>query len=85
MFTISFNYDGNTYSALVHEKYSLNAKQYRITIMNGELEQLLFGNHILIEKDGNICPCKPPNSENAKLISEVIKSLNEYLVYSAIF
>jgi hypothetical protein len=85
MFTLPFEYNGSNYSALVHEKYLANGKQYRITIMNGELEQLLFGNHILIEKDGLICPGTTPKPENEKLILQLIHNLKECMDCSAVY
>ena len=54
MFTIPFEYNGKQFSALVHEKHLQDGKQYRVTIMNGELEQLLYGNNILIKKKTGI-------------------------------
>jgi hypothetical protein len=85
MFTLPFKYNGSNYSALVHEKYLVNGKQYRITVMNGDLEKLMFGNNILIEKDGIICPGNAPNPDNEELISQIINSLTDCLVCSAVY
>lgn len=85
MFTLTFVYNGTAYSALVHEKYLTDGKQYRITVMNGDLEQLLFGNNILIEKDGKLCPVNDAKEENKNLIKQIINSLNKSLLSSAVY
>lgn len=50
--TISFDYNRRVYAALVSIKKRPERTEYRITIMNGELEKLFFGHHILVENDG---------------------------------
>jgi hypothetical protein len=56
MFSINFKYRNAHYKALIRviEPTGKKEKEYRITIMNGELEVLLYGNHILVEKNGKI-------------------------------
>jgi hypothetical protein len=55
MFSITFNYRKSQYEALVRVvKQKDNFKKYRITIMNGELEVLLFGHHFFSEEDGKL-------------------------------
>ena len=85
MFTLPFEYNGKNYSALVQEKFLENGKEYRLTIMNGELESLLFGNHILVERNGTLSCCTEARQENEQLVLQLINSLNEYLVYSAVY
>lgn len=50
--SLPFEYKQHQYKALVAIKKYLNHKEYRITIMNGELEKKFFGHHIIIEKSG---------------------------------
>lgn len=53
MFSIRFNYRKSAYEALIRVvKEKDNKKEYRITVMNGELEMLLYGHHMLKEEDG---------------------------------
>lgn len=55
MFSITFKYKKSQYQALIRViKEREQEKEYRVTIMNGELEMLLYGNHVLIEKNGRI-------------------------------
>ena len=79
MITLSFNYNGNKYSALILEKFLEDRKEYRVTIMNGDLEKLLFGNNILIERAGKILCPNPPRPENETLVKQIIQSLMNWL------
>jgi len=79
MITLSFQYNGNNYSALVIEKFLDNRKEYRVTVMNGELEKLLFGNHILVERSGNILCPNSPKPENETLVTQIIHALKNWL------
>lgn len=49
--TINFTYKDKEYKALVNEKKSDSCKQFRITIMNGELETLLHGHNVILYKN----------------------------------
>jgi hypothetical protein len=78
MFTISFDYNGTVYNALVNEKHHGN-KQYRITIMNGELEKLLHGNNVIIADDNELQESETSSGEKEKLLSQIRKALIKYL------
>jgi hypothetical protein len=52
MLSLEFMYKSKTYYALVRTKLIGQEKQYYITVMNGELEMLLYGNHVILE-DGD--------------------------------
>ncbi|PZR24000.1 MAG: hypothetical protein DI535_22930 [Citrobacter freundii] len=55
MFSIRFNYRKSAYEALIRVvKDKGSRKEYRITVMNGELEMLLYGHHVLTEEDGKL-------------------------------
>lgn len=49
---MKFSFEENAYSALVRIKNDLNIEYY-ITVMDGELEKLLYGNHIFIKSNGH--------------------------------
>lgn len=49
--SLPFEYKQRTYTALIAVKKDKDHKEYRVTITNGELEKLLFGHHIIIEKE----------------------------------
>ena len=50
--SLEFTYRSKTYHALIRTKMSDQRLAYYVTIMNGELERLLYGNHILFDVDG---------------------------------
>ncbi len=50
---VSFEFEQTFYQAVVLAKHDGNSRQYRITIMNGDLEKMLFGCHTILEKAGN--------------------------------
>jgi hypothetical protein len=64
--SIEFEYREKTYFALVRIKEKLPA-EYHITIMNGPLEQRLYGNHIFIESAGEIIMDPIPENETGQL------------------
>jgi hypothetical protein len=85
MFTLPFNFNGNEYTALVHEKYMTMGKEYRITIMNGELETLLYGDHIISELDGMFITKNTTVEEKQKLLSSVKSALTEHLMAGQVY
>lgn len=51
--TVSFTYRQSDYDALVRVKIKDDeSKEYHVTVMNGELEKMLYGNHVLSVKNG---------------------------------
>ncbi len=48
--SIEFLYKKRTFYALVRPKTRDGQTAYHVTIMNGELERLLFGQHILVDE-----------------------------------
>lgn len=51
MFVFSFHYNNSTYKAIAN-KWKESNGYYRITVMNGDLERLLFGNNIVSPEEG---------------------------------
>ena len=85
MFTLSFNFNGNEYSALVHEKYMTTGKEYRITIMNGELEKTWNGERIISDLDGTLTFGQTVNADKEKLSSCIREALSEYLMATQVY
>ena len=48
---VEFNYRSKTYFALIRTKTNEIEKRHYLTIMNGELEQLLYGHYIIIDNE----------------------------------
>jgi hypothetical protein len=50
--SLEFFYRSKMYYALVRTKPHEEGKMHSITVMNGDLERLLYGHHVIIEKRG---------------------------------
>ena len=62
-----FVYRQKTYFALARIKEINHNKEYHITIMNGALEQKLYGNHIFIDEADEILMGPVPEKETGQL------------------
>jgi hypothetical protein len=89
MITLPFNFKNNEYAALVREKMNAGQKEFHVTIMNGELEQLFFGNRVIKECDCEDSCCvsehMTPESQSAiaQLKSAIIKALRENMLLTS--
>ncbi len=54
MIAVGFQYKDNSYKALIRLKEKGPKKEYHITVMDGTLERLLYGNHIVVEENGQL-------------------------------
>lgn len=52
--SIEFEYREKTFYALARIREKNGHNEYHVTIMNGALEQKLYGNHIFLEDAGSI-------------------------------
>lgn len=79
MLSLEFMFRSKTYYALVRTKLNDNEKYHYVTVMNGDLERLLYGYHIIIEKeDGEFCPASEvPGVEIADLQACVLHALKQ--------
>ena len=77
--SLKFLYDEREYYSLLRVKEKDAQKEYHITIMNGELESRLFGNHIVSEVDGLLSVDLPVDRELARLKLQIAEELSKYL------
>ncbi|MEO5995424.1 MAG: hypothetical protein ABIN89_01915 [Chitinophagaceae bacterium] len=78
--SIGFEYNGTPFSFLARVKERGNFTEYHITVMNGALEKLLYGDHIIFAVNGQIEINIPVElNEQHQLKIEVAKALNLYL------
>jgi hypothetical protein len=54
--SLAFIYKSKVYYALIRTKKCEDKTGYYITIMNGDLEMMLYGNHIILETEGKLEP-----------------------------
>lgn len=81
LLSIGFEFKGNSYSTLIRVKEKEDCNEYKVTIMNGDLERLLYGEHIITEVCGKInddIACDD-STEQYKLRQVIVKSLSAYL------
>jgi hypothetical protein len=76
MLSMEFEYREKLYAALVRVKKINDNIEYHLTIMNGDLEKLLYGWHIFKEEQGRFVPCRAAEKgETAALQSTVCNAL----------
>jgi arginine deiminase len=81
IFTVEFQYNNKSYSALVRIKNLDSHTRFCITVMNGDIERKLYGNNFLTIKDGQLVSIsdKEMSPEVALLQSAIAGSLEKYL------
>jgi len=77
---VEFVYRSKTYFALIRTKKIKFKKRHYITILNGELEQLFYGHHIIIDKECVlVSPAEILNAGILELNQSVAKALGQIL------
>jgi len=77
--SLKFLFKEREYYSLLRVKEKENRKEYHITIMNGELESYLYGNHIITEVNGFLTVEIPNDNDIAKLKLQIAEELSKYL------
>jgi hypothetical protein len=78
--SLEFIYKSTMYYALIRTKEYEERRLHSVTIMNGDLERLLYGNHIIIEKEGCFQSALPVmNIQIGELKQCVINALCRYM------
>jgi hypothetical protein len=52
LLTIGFEFKDDFYYSLIRVKEKEESVDYQVTVMNGDLEKLLYGNHIIKKTNG---------------------------------
>lgn len=73
MFVFNFHYNNNSYKAIANIWKSSNG-YYRITVMNGDLERLLFGNNIVSPDEGWVNTTDHSGNADLKELQEALLS-----------
>lgn len=76
---LGFEYNNGIEYSLIRQKTKDSGNEYAVTVMNGELEKQLFGNHVILEKDGCLLLDNPGGDEQHKLKEQITKALGELL------
>lgn len=76
---LAFEYRNVMHYCLIRYKAFQKHNEYAITIMNGELEKILFGNHIICEKEGCLFLENAGNDVQKVLKERIAKKLSTLL------
>lgn len=79
LLNIGFEYKGCIHYSLIRVKEKENCIEYQVTVMDGNLEKLLYGNHIIKEVNGQLEIDLPDDNEQRELKTTIAQSLNAYL------
>jgi len=78
--SLGFEFKGKEYYSMIRVKERNHKTEYHITVMNGDLERLLYGNHIISEINGELeIESIPQNTEQCKLKKQIAEALNRHL------
>jgi hypothetical protein len=77
--TLAFRFCEKLYDSVILVKKYADRTVYQVTVMNGELEKLLYGNHHIYEKNGvlEVEPCD--NKEQQLLKTRIAEALSQVL------
>jgi hypothetical protein len=79
LLNIGFEYNGSMHYSLIRVKEKENCTEYQVTVMEGSLERLLYGNHIIKEVNGRIVADDYIENEQTKLKQKIVQALSVYL------
>ena len=78
--SLGFEFKGKEYYSLIRVKERIEKTEYHVTVMNGELERLLYGNHVINETNGALeVEDIPTHNEQCKLKKQIAEALNRHL------
>jgi hypothetical protein len=78
--SLGFEFKGKEYHSLIRVKEREQKTEYHITVMNGDLERLLYGNHIVSEENGDLnADNLPDTNDQWKLKKQIVEALSKHL------
>jgi hypothetical protein len=78
--SVEFEFEGTHYNSLVRKKKLNNSFEYHVTIMDGELEKMLYGNHIIRQVNGTLLDeCDSADKKVVDLKRTVTKALQKHI------
>ena len=79
MLLVKFEFREAGYEALVRIKVKETKTEYYITVMNGELEKMLFGHHILTQENGILLQEAVASDDIRQLRQKIAEALKRCL------
>lgn len=78
--SVQFEFEGGTYYSLIRRKKKVSGIEYHITVMNGKLEKLLYGNHIIKQVNGVLQADVSTDDKKLMQLKQIItNALQKYL------
>lgn len=77
--TVGFEFRNVFYYSLIRVKEKETGTDYQVTVMNGKLEKLLYGNHIIKERDGSLLVEVTDTTEQEQLKITIAEALSKFL------
>lgn len=78
--SLGFEFKGKEYHSLIRVKEKEEKTEYHITVMNGDLERLLYGNHIVREENGELnTEGFPEINDQWMLKKQIVQALSKHL------
>ena len=78
--SLGFQFKGKEYYSLIRVKERNQRTEYHITVMNGELERLLYGNHIINQVNGSLdFHDLREDTEQCRLKKQIAEALDRHL------
>jgi hypothetical protein len=85
MISLEFTYRSKTYYAIIRTKINEKKISYVVTVMNGELERLLYGHHKIVDENGVLFSDRDISDDRVMELKECItRALCEHLETSAL-
>lgn len=79
--SVEFEFEGGKFYSLIRKKKKINCIEYHVTVMNGKLEKLLYGNHVIKQVNGALDGgCLSEDKKLVQLKQAVTKALENYLL-----
>jgi hypothetical protein len=77
--TLAFKFCEKIYNSVILVKKNKDRTVYQITVMDGDLEKMLYGNHRIYEKNGilEVEPCA--NKDQQLLKTRIAEALSQLL------
>ncbi|MEO5995554.1 MAG: hypothetical protein ABIN89_02565 [Chitinophagaceae bacterium] len=79
LLTIGFDFKNTFYYSLIRVKEKEPGIDYQVTVMNGNLEKLLYGNHIIKKVDGYLRIEMAEPTEQEMLKVSIAEALSTFL------
>lgn len=79
LLTVGFEFNDSFYYSLIRVKPKTSGTDYEITVMNGDLEKLLYGNHVIKQRDNYLEYELLETNEQGLLKLAIANALSKFL------